>query len=107
VTVTLVASKLRLLIGGIPRLELMGTIIELRLSRQICLVMNVLPSTITFWVDSLNVICWIQRQRRDYKPFVANRVAKYTNILAQVNGDMYRRKKTLQIAVLEEHRVWS
>ena len=39
-------------------------------------IMNVLPSTIIFWVDSLNVICWIQGQSRDYKPFIANRVGK-------------------------------
>jgi hypothetical protein len=79
VTVRLIASKTRLAplkAISIPRLELMGAIIGLRLSRQICLVMNALPSTVTFWVDSLNVICWIQGQSRDYKPFVANRVGQ-------------------------------
>ena len=79
VTVRLVASKTRLSplkAVSIPRLELMGAIIGLRLARQVCPVMNVLLGTVTFWVDSLNVICWIQGQSRDYKPFVANRVGE-------------------------------
>ena len=54
----------------------MGAVIGLRLSRQVCSVMSVLQSTVTFWVDSMNVICWIQGQSRDYKPFVANRVGE-------------------------------
>ena len=79
VTVRLIASKTRLSplkAVSIPRLELMGAIIGLRLARQVCSVMNVLLGTVTFWVDSLNVICWIEGQSRDYKPFVANRVGE-------------------------------
>ena len=79
VTVRLIASKTRLAplkAVSIPRLELMGAVIGLRLSRQVCSVMSVLQSTVTFWVDSMNVICWIQGQSRDYKPFVANRVGE-------------------------------
>lgn len=78
VTVRLIASKTRLAplkAVSIPRLELMGAVIGLRLSRQACSVMSV-QSTVTFWVDSMNVICWIQGQSRDYKPFVANRVGE-------------------------------
>ena len=74
-TVRLIASKTRLAplkAVSIPRLELMGAIIGLQLSRQVCSVMSVLQSTVTFWVDSMNVVCWIQGQSRDYKPFVAN-----------------------------------
>ena len=53
---------------SIPRLELMDALIGLRL--------EVPSSNVTYWVDSLNVGYWIRGQSREYKPFIAHRVAE-------------------------------
>ena len=42
---------------------------------------------VTFWVDSLNVVFWIQGQSRDYKPFVSHRIGE---IPEHSNPDQWR-----------------
>ena len=61
---------------SIPRLELMGAVIGLRLTKQISSALEIPLSQATFWVDSMNVIYWIHGQSRNYKPFVSHRVGE-------------------------------
>ena len=59
-SVHLVASKLRvasLTATSISRLELMGAILELRLSVLVTKAVNIATREITFWSDSTNVLC--------------------------------------------------
>ena len=78
-TTRLVGSKTRLSplkAMSIPRLELMGAVIGLRLTKQISSALEIPLSQATFWVDSMNVIYWIHGQSRNYKPFVSHRVGE-------------------------------
>ena len=61
---------------SIPRLKLLGTLIGLRLTRQVCSTLKIPTNGVTYWVDSVNVGCWIQGQSREYKPFIAHRVGE-------------------------------
>ena len=79
ITARLVGSKTRLSplkAMSIPRLELMGAVIGLRLTKQISAVLEIPLSPATFWVDSMNVVYWIHGQSRNYKPFVSHRVGE-------------------------------
>lgn len=78
-TTRLIASKTRLALlktVSIPRLELMGALIGLRLANQVCSALKIPSSNVTYWVDSPNVGFWIWGQSREYKPFVANRIGE-------------------------------
>ena len=55
---------------SIPRLEPMGPVIGLRLTRKVCEALGVQWNKATCWVDSCNVGYW---QIRNVKPFVAHR----------------------------------
>ena len=61
---------------SIPRFELMGALIGLRLLKQVCLELNFEMSSVNYWLDSLNVGFWILGQSREFKPFVAHRVGE-------------------------------
>ena len=61
---------------SIPRLELMGAVIGVRLSTRIARVLELQTSQQIFWSDSQNVLWWIRGRSRDFKPFVANRVGE-------------------------------
>ena len=61
---------------SIQRLELMGAVIGLRLTKQISSTLEIPLSQATFLVDSMNVIYWIHGQSRNYKPFVFLSVGK-------------------------------
>lgn len=61
---------------SIPRLELMGAVLGLRMSRKVSELLQIPSENCTFWTDSEDVICWIQGQSRRYKTFVANRVSE-------------------------------
>ena len=68
-------------IESIPRLELMSCIL---LSKLICSVKVALKNYIVFkhetcWSDSEVVLYWIKGVRRDWKPWVENRVGKIRN----------------------------
>ena len=79
VTTQLIASKTRLSplkALSIPRLELMGALIGIRLTKQISAALEIPVTDTTFWVDSMNVLHWIHGRSRDYKPFVAHRVGE-------------------------------
>ena len=46
----------------------------LEIGRSITKVLKVPSEDVTFWVDSMNVLCWIRSQSRCFKSFVANRI---------------------------------
>ena len=79
VSCRLITSKTRLAplkAMSIPRLELMGALIGVRLTRQVCESMEIDSKSTTFWIDSLNVGYWIKGHSRQYKTFVAHRVGE-------------------------------
>ena len=61
---------------SIPRLELLGALLGLQLTRQVCSTLKIPTNEVTFWVDSMNKGYWIQGQSREYKPFIAHRVGE-------------------------------
>ena len=96
VTTQLMASKTRLSplkAISIPRLELMGALIGVRLTKQVSAALEIPMKDATFWVDSMNVFHWVHRRSRDYKPFVAHRVGEIHDELNLVlnNGNMFLR----------------
>ena len=79
VSTSLVASKTRvapLSAQSIPRLELMGAVLGLRLALSIAKVPKINQSLLTFWSDRMNVLWWIRRPSRNFRPFIANRVGE-------------------------------
>ena len=79
ISTNIVAAKTRVaptIATSIPRLELMGAVIGVRLSTRIARVLELRMSKAVFWSDSQNVLWWIHGHSRDFKPFVANRVGE-------------------------------
>ena len=79
ISTNIVAAKTRVAPSkalSIPRLELMGAVIGLRLSKRISSVMDLKMNQLVFLSDSLNVLWWIRGRSREFKPFVANRVGE-------------------------------
>ena len=62
--------------SDIPRLELLGALVGLWLTRQVCSALKIPTNRVTYWVDSMNVGYWIQGQSREYKPFIVHRVGE-------------------------------
>ena len=85
ITARLIMCKSRLALlkaVSLPRLELLGALIRLRLTRQVCSAPKIPTNRVTYWVDSMNVGYWIQGQSREYKPFIAYRVGKIHELSA-------------------------
>ena len=79
ITARMIMSKSRLAplkAVSIPRLELLGALVGLRLTRQVCSALKIPTNGVTYWVDSMNVGYWIQGQSREYKPFIAHCVGE-------------------------------
>ena len=90
VTVRLIASKTRLApvkAISIPRLELMGALIGLRLTKQVGSALDITTDGVTYWVDSVNVGFWIGGQSREYKHLVGHQVRE---IHEQSNPEQWR-----------------
>ncbi|KAL1282335.1 hypothetical protein QQF64_001138 [Cirrhinus molitorella] len=79
-TVTrLVASKSRVApikTITLPRLELMGALIGARLASNLLKALNLQPTQLYMWSDSMIVIYWIRSSAQKWKRFVANRVVE-------------------------------
>ena len=60
----------------VPRLELMGAVLGLRLTQNICRVLEISVRAVRFYFDSKDVLWWIRGRGRDFRPFVANRVGE-------------------------------
>ena len=76
---TIIASKTRVApttATSIPRLELMGAVIGVRLTSRIAKVLDVNMNDCVFWSDSVNVLWWVRGRSREFKPFIANRVGE-------------------------------
>ena len=79
ISVAFVASKSKvapLNAVSIPRLELMGAMLGLSLALSVGQGIDVGISDMKFWSDSMNVLYWIKKPSRSFKPFVANRVGE-------------------------------
>ena len=61
---------------SIPRIELMGAVLALRLGQNIAKAFKLHKNYVTYWTDSQNVQCWIHGKSRRLKAFVGNRVAE-------------------------------
>ncbi|XP_036322093.1 uncharacterized protein LOC118736096 [Rhagoletis pomonella] len=71
----------------IPRLELQAAVLGCRLKESLERCHDFRVSSTTFWSDSKTDILWIRSTRRDYKQFVAYRVAE---ILSTTSSDQWR-----------------
>ena len=79
VSCRIVSSKVRvapLTATSIPRLELMGAVIGLRIAEATARALEVPLQEVHFWTDSQNVLGWIRNASRHFKPFIANRVGE-------------------------------
>ena len=61
---------------SIPRLELMAALLGLRLAKKACAAFMIPMSEVLFWSDSINVLCWIRNDVKQFQSFVAHRVSE-------------------------------
>ena len=88
---------------SLPRLEMMGTIVGLRLASSISSVLEFLIKQATFWSDSMDVLWWIRRSSCQFKPFIVNHVGEIHSVtnpdqqrfVLSKNGDMVTRGMSL------------
>ena len=69
---------------SIPRLELLSTVLGLRLARKLVNAFQLSIGLVTFWSDSMNVLWCIRGTSRRFKPFVANRISEIQSITSPV-----------------------
>ena len=60
----------------VPRLELMGAIVGLRLTQSVSRVLELPVKAASLFSDSTDVLWWIRGRGRDFRPFVANRIGE-------------------------------
>ena len=65
---------------SIPRLELMGAVVGVRMAKRISATLDIPMNTSVFWSDSVNVLWWVRGRSRQFKPFDANRVGEIQSI---------------------------
>ena len=60
----------------VPRLELAGAVLGLRLTQHLTVVLRLPMQSVTFYSDSMDVLWWIRGHGRSFRPFVANRIGE-------------------------------
>ena len=81
VTTRLLATKSRLAsLKAISRLraEMMGARAGLKLTKQVCMALEVPMNGATCWINSINVGFWIRKQSRNYKSFCISLRSRYS-----------------------------
>ena len=76
-----VASLKRL---SIPRLELMGAVIAVRLAEMLVKELDTPIYRIMFWSDSAIILQWLQESSNCFHTFVGNRVAEINDTVARL-----------------------
>ena len=90
VSVRFVAAKTKvapLQSVGIPRMELMGACLGVKLTQSVIKVLLVPMQHVVLWCDSTSVLLWIRGHGKIFKPFVANRIGE---IQSSTNPDQWR-----------------
>ena len=78
-SVSIIASKTKvapLTPMTTPRLELLAAIVGLHLTTSITTALDIPIRNVNFWSDSMDVLYWIRRRGKQFRPFVANRVGE-------------------------------
>ena len=117
ICVRLIASKSKvapLRVTSIPRLELMGATMSVRLASILAPIFEVQEQDVYYWTDSMNVLWWISRRSKTLKTFVANRVGvihrgskphQWRHVSGKTNpADLASRGTTIE--ELEEAKIW-
>ena len=64
----------------IPRLELMGALLGVRLVKKVCEVLKIPVDDVFFWSDSMDVLCWLRNEVRRFQTFVAHRISEIREV---------------------------
>lgn len=98
----------------LPRLELMGALVAARMGNNLLKAMNMHPSQIRMWSDSMIVFQWICSSAQRWKQFVANRVTEiqsltppetWSHCSGKLNpADLTSRGQT--VSKLKEEELW-
>lgn len=67
-------------IKSIPRLELLGALLGARMKESIIRQHSFKPQKTFLWTDAKTVLLWIQSTSRQYRPFVANKIAEILSV---------------------------
>lgn len=65
---------------SIPRLELQGAVIGVRLARTISKALSFKIDEFFYWTDARDVLCWLRSDHRRYSPYVAWRVSEILEV---------------------------
>ena len=82
ITANIIMAKVRvapLQKTSIPRLELMGAALAVKMASHIVNALKIEMKDIHFWTDSQPVLHWICNQSRNYSTFIGNRISYIQN----------------------------
>ena len=65
---------------SIPRLELTAGVISVRLAKKVCDNLQMDIKFVNFWVDAQDVLWWIQKPTKSFKPYISNRVSEIQSL---------------------------
>ena len=60
----------------IPRLELIGALLGLRLVKKLCKALDIPITEVYFWLDAMDVLCWIRNDVSRFQAFVAHPISE-------------------------------